>query len=99
MIHSHLQRKSLENALRKPRVTEKSSTLSGGNIYTFDIPSGFNKIEVAKAITLIYNVKPIRVNVITIPRKRMLNRGKPGVKGGGKKAFVYLKAVDKIEFV
>ena len=91
--------KSLALALKGPRITEKASMLSGKNIYTFNVPKEFNKLEIAKAVEQLFKVKPVRVRVIAVPSKRITFRGKPGVKRGGKKALVYLKAGDKIEFV
>ena len=92
-------KKSLSNALKSPRITEKASLLSGSYIYTFNVPKDFNKLEIAKAVEAIYKVKPVSVRIIAVPKKRITYRGKPGVKKGGKKALVQLKKVDKIEFV
>jgi len=97
--NTEITKKSLSLALKGPRITEKASLLSGGNVYTFDVPKDFNKIEIAKAVEEIYKVKPVRINVVTVPKKKMTYRGHPGVKGGGRKAMVYLKKGDKIEFV
>jgi large subunit ribosomal protein L23 len=91
--------KSLSHALKSPRITEKASLLSAANVYTFNVPKDFNKIEVMKAVEMIYKVKPAQVRMVAIPAKNFTFRGKPGVKKGGKKALVYLKKGDKIEFV
>ena len=85
--------------IKNPRITEKGSYASEQNIYTFDITSYANKTEIKKAIFILYKVKPIKVNVLSVPRKNIMSKGKAGVKGGGRKALVYLKAGDKIEFV
>jgi large subunit ribosomal protein L23 len=69
------------------------------NVYTFDVSENANKTEIKKAIFTLYKVKPIRVNVLPIPKKNIFAKGKAGVKGGGRKALVYLKKGDKIEFV
>jgi len=71
----------------------------GQNIYVFDITESANKTEIKKAVFEIYKVKPVRVNILTIPRKHIISKGKAGVRGGGRKAYVYLKAGDKIEFI
>src|SRR3989344_4468293 len=52
-----------------------------------------------KAIEEIYGVTPVRINVITIPAKKVFVRNRVGMKASGKKAVVYLKKGDKIEFV
>lgn len=67
--------------------------------YIFDVADNTNKTEIAKAIFLLYKVRPVRVNVLAVPKKKSILRGKPGVRGGGRKAIVYLKAGDKIEFI
>ncbi len=85
--------------IKNPRITEKASNAQAQNVYTFDILKGANKTEIKKAIFALYKIKPVRVNVLPVPRKSIMSRGKEGVKGGGKKALVYLKAGDKIEFV
>ena len=85
--------------IKNPRITEKASFSAEQNVYTFDITASANKTEIKKAIFTLYKVKPIKVNVLTIPRKKIMSKGKVGKKGGGRKAFVYLKKGDKIEFV
>ena len=85
--------------IKNPRITEKASFSTEQNVYTFDITSSANKAEIKKAIFALYKVKPVKVNVLNIPRKKIMSKGKMGVRGGGRKAFVYLKKGDKIEFV
>ncbi len=81
------------------RITEKASALQSGNVYIFDVMPGTNKNDIKKEILALYKVKPIRVNVLAIPKKRAMLRGKIGSKAGGRKAHVYLKEGDKIELV
>ena len=85
--------------IKNPRVTEKVSNASAQNVYTFNIAVSANKKEVEKAVFSLYKVKPIKTNILPIPHKNIVSRGKKGVKGGGKKAVVYLKKEDKIEFI
>jgi large subunit ribosomal protein L23 len=85
--------------IKNPRITEKASSIQEQSVYTFDVSSGANKTEIKKAIFALYKVKPVRVNVLSVPKKNIMSRGRLGTKGGGKKALVYLKAGDKIEFV
>lgn len=89
----------MKTIIKNPRVTEKASFASEQNIYTFDIAQSANKTEIKKAIFALYKVHPVKVNVLTIPRKNIMSKGKVGVRSGGRKAFVYLKKGDKIEFV
>jgi large subunit ribosomal protein L23 len=92
-LHKHA------HVISRPRITEKASVKTDAHVYTFNVASGANKISVAKAIKELYNVTPIRVNILPIPRKSTFIRGKKGMKGGGRKAYVYLKKGDVIEFV
>ena len=85
--------------IKNPRVTEKASFAFEQNVYTFDISPTANKTEIKKAIFALYKVHPIKVNVLSIPRKKTMSKGKAGVRGGGRKDFVYLKKEDKIEFI
>jgi large subunit ribosomal protein L23 len=86
--------------IKNPRVTEKASFSAEQNVYTFDISANANKTEIKKAIFTLYKVKPVKVNVLAIPRKTIMQgRSKEGVRGGGRKALVYLKPGDKIEFI
>jgi large subunit ribosomal protein L23 len=90
---------SAGEVLRNPRITEKAAYASDKNVYTFDIAPRASKVEVVKAVKEIYKVTPIKVNVSAIPKKRVFRKNSVGVKGGGKKAYVFLKKGDKIEFV
>ncbi|MEK7127953.1 MAG: 50S ribosomal protein L23 [Patescibacteria group bacterium] len=87
------------NIIKNPRITEKASFGMEQNVYSFDIKKGVNKTGIKKAIFALYKVKPIRVNVLAVPKKKTFSRGIKGSKGGGRKALVYLKAGDKIEIV
>lgn len=91
---------SNSSTILKPRITEKSGDASQKlNAYTFEIKSSASKNEVAKAIKEFYKVIPLKINIINLPRKRIFSRGKKGWSGGVKKAVVYLKKSDKIEFI
>ncbi len=87
------------NIIKNGRVTEKASFAQEQNVYVFDISPSANKTEIKKAIFSLYKVKPTKVNVLAVPKKKVMMRGKPGTRGGGKKALVYLKEGDKIEFI
>ena len=89
----------IKNPIKNPRITEKASNVSMENIYVFNVEKNANKTEIKKAIFSLYKVKPTKVNILPIPRRNVVFKGKKGTKGGGKKAVVYLKKGDKIEFV
>lgn len=85
--------------IRNPRVTEKAAHVSDDRVYTFDLYPSATKIDIVKAIKEIYKVTPVKVNVVAIPTKRVFRQKHIGVKRGGRKAYVYLKKGDKIEFI
>ena len=90
------------SVLISPRITEKASMLAQiekAPVYTFDVHPSATKISIAKAIQDVYNVKPLKIRVVQVPEKKVFSRGRAGVKKGGKKAYVYLKAGEKIEIV
>jgi len=85
--------------IKGPRITEKAAMFADKGMYTFNVMPSANKIEIKKAMKLLYNVNPVKVAIIQVAEKNVFIRGKKGVKQGGKKAVVYLKKGDKIEFV
>lgn len=89
--------------LTRPRITEKATYLAGADdangVYTFEVSARANKALVSQAIKQIFKVAPVKVNIINTKPKTLFRRGKKGVIGGIKKAMVYLKKGDKIQFV
>lgn len=87
------------HVLIKPFITEKATMLADGqNIYTFHVESDANKNEIKKAVKTLYGVDAVKVAVINLPARRVMRRGIPGTKSAKKKALVYLKKGDTIEF-
>ncbi|MEO5635337.1 MAG: 50S ribosomal protein L23 [Candidatus Paceibacterota bacterium] len=89
----------ISNPIKNPRITEKASYSQENNVYAFDVTPSANKTEIKKAIFEMYKVHPVKVNVLAVPKKNSSFKGKKGTRGGGRKALVYLKAGDKIEFI
>jgi len=91
-------RADLSHVLVRPRITEKATGHQAQSVYTFDIAAGATKQQVRAAIEQYYKVRPRMVRVVTIPAKsvRSMRTGVRGVKQGGKKAYVYLKAGESI---
>jgi len=85
--------------LRRPHITEKSSSLGMENVYTFVVSKTATKATVATDVTKEYKVKVLSVRMVTLPSKAKMRGGKAGRSGGLKKAYVKLKQGDKIEFV
>jgi large subunit ribosomal protein L23 len=91
--------KDLASIIIRPRVTEKASAYAEKNVYAFEVETTATKKLVSAAVKELYNVTPVKVAVVRIPEKQVFVRGKIGTKKGGKKAYVYLKEGEKIEFV
>jgi large subunit ribosomal protein L23 len=86
--------------IKRPRLTEKSGLQAEqSQVYTFEITPRATKTMVKKAIAEMYKVTPVKVNIVRLPNKNVFARGRKGVKSGVKKAVVYLKKGDKIEFI
>jgi large subunit ribosomal protein L23 len=92
-----------DTILKEYRVTEKAATLAANlNQYTFEVAPGANRTEVGRAVAKVFNVEVTNVNILNKKPKVKTDRsrrGRPGTKGGHKKAIVTLKEGDKIELV
>ncbi len=93
--------KDYSGVLRSPRITEKATILSEKGVYVFEVDVKATKYDIARVIEDLYKVKPVKINIVQIPPKkiRLQKRGVFGTKSGGKKAYVYLKKGDTIEIV
>lgn len=87
------------SAVIKPRVTEKAGLLSQQGVYAFDVRIDANVKQIAAAIKDAYKVTPVKVNVSSVKSKAMFARGRRGSTSMGKKAYVFLKKGDTIEFI
>lgn len=86
------------NVLIRPRITEKAAIMANkSNVHVFEVEKGATKKGVIASMKEVYKVTPLKVRFSAIPKKTVYVRGKWGTKGGGKKAYVYLKKGDKIE--
>lgn len=84
------------HTLLRPRITEKATFIADKGVYAFEIDSKATKKDVADAVKTYFEVTPLKVRIVKNPSKRVVIRGKRGIKPGVKKAYVYLKAGDKI---
>ena len=78
-----------------PRVTEKTTALASEGVYVFDVTPNANKRTIKEDIVERYKVTPTKIRIVNSPKKAVFFRGIPGTRGGGKKAFVYLKKADR----
>lgn len=86
------------DVLRRPIISEKSAKLAEAGAVAFEVDARADKKKVANAIKAIYNVMPENVNILNQKGKTKTFRGKfKGTQKAVKKAYVTLKAGDKIE--
>ena len=79
-----------------PRITEKASTQSSSNAYTFVVAKDATKHTILAEFKKEYKVTPKAINITNMPRKNTFIRGKFGTQAGIKKAIVFLKKGDTI---
>jgi len=95
-VHS---RASTVKVFLKPRITEKATLLAEKNVYTFDVPRNANKQSIAVAVKELFKVTPVKVAIVRTMGKAKFTKGRLGKTAESKKAYVHLKAGDKIDFV
>lgn len=83
--------------IKKPLISEKSTSLLEENKYTFIVDLKANKAEIGKAIEELFNVKVEKVNTLRVKGKLKRVRNKVGRTPEVKKAIVKLRDGDKIE--
>ncbi|MCX6011126.1 MAG: 50S ribosomal protein L23 [Chloroflexi bacterium] len=88
----------LSEVLRRPLVTEKNTAIQAPQgKYAFEVATGANKNQVKLAVEKAFKVNVAQVNVLTVPGRRRMMRGRTVVTPSWKKAIVTLKPGDKIE--
>ncbi len=85
--------------LVRPHVTEKATISAEGGAYVFVVAPSATKASVRANVKRLYDVEPTKVNIVNLPSKRTLTRGRRGRKPGMKKAYVYLPKGKTIEIV
>lgn len=92
---------NVTSVLIRPRITEKAAGLAEDvRAYVFDVTPESTKTQIKEAVQELYNVTAEKVRIVQVPSKNVRSRrGIKGVKSGGKKAYVFLKKGDSIEFV
>lgn len=88
-----------KETLVRPHITEKAALLAEKGTYVFEVSPKVNKKEIASIVRVQHKVNPVRVNIINLPRTRVMVRGKAGVKSGVRKALVTLAKGEKIELI
>ncbi len=82
----------------RPLITEKTTELMAEGKYVFKVAKSANKIEIAKAVKEIFNVKVEKVNTVNVKGKTKRIGRTSGKRPDYKKAIVKLAAGETIEF-
>ena len=84
--------------LIRPLITEKTTELMAEGKYVFVVDKNANKIEIAKAVKEVFDVKVDKVNTIKVKGKTNRLGRTIGKRPDYKKAIVKLAAGETIEF-
>ena len=84
--------------LIRPLITEKSTQLMEEGKYVFVVAKKANKIEIAKAVAPVFNVKVANVNTVNVSGKVKRMGRFVGKRSDYKKAIVKLAPGETIEF-
>jgi large subunit ribosomal protein L23 len=84
--------------IKAPIITERTTQLiESHNKYTFKVDRKANKVEIKKAVEIIFNVKVLSVNTINVlPKFKRMGKYE-GYKNAYKKAVVKLAEGQKID--
>jgi len=81
----------------RPIISEHSYDMMSENCYTFEVAKASNKIEIAQAVSAIFDVKVVKVNTLNVKSKPKRVRAQLGKTRTWKKAMVTLAEGDSIE--
>lgn len=90
--------KAAQDIIIKPIITEHSMEALASGKYTFKVAKDANKIEIAKAVEELFNVKVAKVNTISVKGKQKRMGRSVGYRPDWKKAIVTLEGDKTIEF-
>lgn len=85
-----------EDIIIEPIVTEKSNTMRERNKYSFKVDPRANKKQIKRAIEILFDVHPLKCNIINCKRKPRRVRYQPGYTAAWKKAIITLREGEKI---
>lgn len=85
----------------KPRITEKAALMGDKNIYVFEVSRSATKTDVKDAVSALFKVTPVKVNIVNrVPRRtKSRARNRMVVVPGLRKAHVYLKKGETINLI
>ena len=90
--------KTAQDIVIKPIITEDSMERLQSGKYTFEVAKDANKVEIAKAVEELFEVKVAKVNTISVKGKQKRMGRSVGYRPDWKKAIVTLEGDKTIEF-
>ena len=91
----------LYSVIKRPLITEKNTMLNETNTYCFEVDKKANKIDIARAAKLLFNVDVTDVNTSAM-KKTKKSRKRTGMRTTtqvtSKKAYVKLAEGNSIDF-
>jgi large subunit ribosomal protein L23 len=94
-----MNREELMTVLIAPHVTEKSSlAMQNHNQYTFRVRRDATKVDVKKAVQMMFDVKVRAVQILNEPGKMRRFGGRTGHTQDSKKAYVSLAKGQTIDY-
>ena len=85
------------NLIKKPFITEKSTSNAQFNKYIFEVRNDANKINIKKTIEEIYKVKVQKLNSLNVKSKPKVFKGQRGIRSELKRIIVTLKEGNTID--
>ncbi len=89
----------LMKIIRAPRISEKSTMLADKYAqHVFSVHHDANKLEVKKAVELLFGVKVRQVRILNVSGKSKMHGRKQGRRSDWKKAYVALESGNDIDY-
>ena len=86
------------DVLRRPIISEKAAKLSESNGVVFEVAMSATKEDVAKAVEVLFGIKPTKINIVITKGKVKTFRGRStGTQRKVKKAYVSLPKDAKLD--
>ncbi len=96
MVTTRYEERDLADLILKPIITEKGTIQMELNKYVFDVLPKATKPDIKAAIESLFDVTVVKVNTLTLPRKKRRVGRFMGYKPQYKRAIVTLKEGDSI---
>lgn len=95
-----MKKERLMKVLLAPHISEKSTTVADANQqFVFKVLPDANKLEIKKAVELMFEVKVDSVQVSNVKGKRKRFGQVPGRRADWKKAYVKLQPGQDLDFM